>query len=65
MYDRVVRWRKASRSDGHGACVEVAVLQNGMIGVRDSKNPAGSKLPLTFPAWAAFLTETKDGRFDL
>jgi hypothetical protein len=59
-----VLWRKSSYSQS-GACVEVAVLQAGTIGVRDSKNPAGPKLTLTRPAWAVFLTEAKRGCFDL
>jgi hypothetical protein len=58
-------WRKASNSDGHGACVEVAVFPDGTIGIRDSKNPVGSKLVLVPPAWMAFLTATKAGHFDL
>jgi hypothetical protein len=66
MHDRVVpRWRKASRSDGHGACVEVALFEDGTVGVRDSKNPAGPRLAPTYSAWAAFLIEAKDGRFEL
>jgi hypothetical protein len=58
-------WRKASQSDGSGACVEVAVFQDGTIGVRDSKNPDGPKFVLTRTIWMALLAEAKKGRFDL
>jgi hypothetical protein len=57
-------WRKASYSDGHGACVEVAVLPDGTIGVRDSKNP-DRRLPLSTRAWTTFLIRAKGGHFDL
>jgi hypothetical protein len=60
------RWRKSSYSGGNGgACVEVAVLPDGTMAVRDSKDPGGPKL--TFPAddWAAFTTSVKAGEFDL
>jgi hypothetical protein len=37
-------WRKSTRSGGQsGQCVEVAGL-TGIVGIRDSKNPAGPKL---------------------
>ncbi|WP_026341627.1 DUF397 domain-containing protein [Actinomadura atramentaria] len=37
------QWRKSSRSNQGGACVELAALA-GEIGFRDSKNPAGPVL---------------------
>jgi hypothetical protein len=58
-------WRKARRSDGQAMCVEFAVFQGCAIGVRDSKNPDGTRLVVDTPAWAAFLADTKDGHFDL
>jgi hypothetical protein len=66
MTDEVIPvWRKASYSDGYGACVEIAVLPDGTIGVRDSKNPGGPKFVFTRSAWVAFLTEAKLSYLDL
>ena len=57
-------WRKASRSQDAGNCVEVASLV-GVIAVRDSKNPAGAILVISPAAWLAFLHGVRDGEFDL
>jgi hypothetical protein len=56
-------WRKAQSSIGNGACLEVAPI-NGMIAVRDSKNPQGPILTYTAPEWQAFLDGAKKGEFD-
>ncbi|WP_037906522.1 DUF397 domain-containing protein [Actinacidiphila yeochonensis] len=48
-------WRKSSYSGGNGNCVEVAVL-DGVVAMRDSKNPDGPTLQFTPAAFAAFLT---------
>ena len=55
------RWRKSSRSTGGGnsACVEVA-FAGSLVGVRDSKDPAGPVLAFPAASWSAFLT-TLDG----
>jgi Domain of unknown function (DUF397) len=45
-------WRKAGRSMGNGACVEVCVV-DGAVLVRDSKNP-GPTLRFDPQAWRAF-----------
>ena len=57
-------YRKSSFSGG-GECVEVRLLENGEIGVRDSKNPATPPLVFTQPEWRAFLNGVRDHQFDL
>ncbi|GAA2341617.1 DUF397 domain-containing protein [Streptomyces kunmingensis] len=53
------RWRRSSRSTGANNCVETAPLTSGptagLLGVRDSKNTAGSALLFTPSAWEEFI----------
>ncbi|HEY8532298.1 MAG TPA: DUF397 domain-containing protein [Micromonospora sp.] len=53
------QWRKASRSQGLGNCVEVADNLPGVVGVRDSKDPTGPVLAFAPSAWRAFITHLK------
>ncbi|RKS78897.1 uncharacterized protein DUF397 [Actinomadura pelletieri DSM 43383] len=58
-------WRTSSYSGSSGGeCVEVASLGDANA-VRDSKNPEGDVLTLSPDAWAAMLSETKQGTYDL
>ncbi|MCT9932109.1 DUF397 domain-containing protein [Planotetraspora sp. A-T 1434] len=58
-------WWKSSRSANNCACVEIAVLPGGEVGVRDSKNQEGPVLVFTPVEWDAFIGGVKDGEFDL
>jgi hypothetical protein len=59
-----VRWRKARRSSGNGACVEIAGLRD-VAAVRDSKAPASGVLLLSAGQWRALLVDVREGRHDL
>jgi len=58
-----LKWRKAQKSAGNGACVEVASFQNS-VAVRDSKDPNGPVLTYGQAEWGAFLRRAKAGEFD-
>ncbi|MEV0360102.1 DUF397 domain-containing protein [Nocardia sp. NPDC050697] len=57
-------WFKSSHSGGGNDCVEVAHLDGGLVGVRDSKNAAGPALIFTPGEWDAFLAGAQGGEFD-
>lgn len=59
-------WRKSSYSGYNGDCVEVAVLNPGQVGVRDSKaHGFGPVLRLSTAEWSAFLAEVRAGALGL
>lgn len=62
---RFARWTKSRRSSGNDNCVEVGIADDGTIGVRDSKDPLGGILEFPPAAWASFLDDVRDGRFDI
>ena len=57
-----IPWKKSSYSAANGNCVEVARIDGGYIGVRDSKNAARSALAFRPSVWRAFTTQTKNSR---
>jgi hypothetical protein len=59
-----VTWQKSQQSNPNGACVEVALLPDGEIAVRNSRFPTGPALVYTRAEIAAFLAGAKAGEFD-
>jgi hypothetical protein len=57
-------WVKSSLSFSNGACVEVANLSDGEVGVRHSKDPSGPVLRFNSAEWQAFLGGARLGEFD-
>lgn len=56
-------WRKSSRSNGQGECVELANLGSG-VGIRDSKNPTSPHLSVTRQGLSSLLDSIKAGSLD-
>jgi hypothetical protein len=56
-------WKKSSFSNGTTDCVELA-SNDGMVYVRDSKDPEGPTLGFTKTEVLAFLRGAKAGEFD-
>ncbi len=54
-------WLRAGADDGS---VEVAMLPEGYVALRDSKNPDGPVLIFTPSEWTAFTAGVHDGEFD-
>jgi hypothetical protein len=56
------QWRKSSYSGTNGGnCVEAALNLPGIVAVRDSKNPEGEALSLTFRQWQMLLASIRRG----
>ncbi|MEU3713248.1 DUF397 domain-containing protein [Streptomyces catenulae] len=58
------QWRKSRRSNPSGNCVELAVLSDGGVAVRNSRHIGGPALVYTRDEIAAFVQGAKDGDFD-
>jgi hypothetical protein len=56
-------WRKSRRSGALGNCVELAPLADGVIAVRDSRQPHGPVLVYPHAKLVTFLAGAKDGEF--
>ncbi|MGS2618284.1 DUF397 domain-containing protein [Micromonospora sp. LZ34] len=54
-------WRKSSRSNNGGNCVEVADNVPDIVGLRDSKDPTGPVLRFAPRAWSSFVASVKGG----
>ncbi|MFI1459263.1 DUF397 domain-containing protein [Nocardia carnea] len=53
-------WFKSSHSGSGGDCLEVAWLDAGLVGVRDSKDPDGPALAFNQSEWTAFTARVKN-----
>jgi Domain of unknown function (DUF397) len=62
MPKRELHWRKARKSYGSGACVELAV-DGELIALRNSHDP-GVEIRYSQAEFAAFLDGAKRGEFD-
>ena len=47
-----------------GGCIEVALLEDGRVAVRDGKDPVGSTQHFSAAEWRAFVAGVKNGEFD-
>jgi len=56
-------WRKSSKSNGQGACVEVAFLDDGRVALRESDEP-DSVVVTSAVKWDAFLAGVRENEFD-
>ncbi|WP_326563479.1 DUF397 domain-containing protein [Micromonospora peucetia] len=54
-----VTWRKSTRSNGSGNCVEMADNLGGKVRLRDSKDPSGPILTFDPSAWSLFIERVK------
>ncbi len=59
-----LKWRKSSYSGQTGGdCVEMAQDSDGLVHVRDSKDPAGPRFSFGASEWASFVTAASRNEF--
>ena len=56
-------WRKRTRSNSGGNCVEVARNLPGIVAVRNSRQPRGPVLRFSPGEWEVFLAGVQAGEF--
>jgi hypothetical protein len=59
--ERGAQWRRSSRTNGAGNCVEVDFGE--VVAVRDSKHP-DAELHVSRAEWTDFVEAVKRGEFD-
>lgn len=65
LHEEPIRWATSSRSESDDGHVEVAMLPDGSVKVRDSSaGEAGPVLTFTPSEWRAFVAGVHDGEFD-
>ncbi|AKH82340.1 hypothetical protein AA958_08980 [Streptomyces sp. CNQ-509] len=60
-----VAWWKSSHSGAQADCVEVGIVDERAVAVRDSKDPAGPALLLTRDQFAGLVDSVRAGRFEV
>jgi hypothetical protein len=58
-----LQWRKARRSVGNGACVEVVLVKEQIL-IRDSQDLNGPIIRYPISSWRGFLGDIRKGRFN-
>ena len=62
---RAAKWRKSRHSNPSGNCVEIAMLPEQRVAVRDSRRPDGPALLFSRAAWETFLRSLREGASEL
>jgi hypothetical protein len=57
-------WQSSRHGEDHAARVEMALLPEGSIAMRNARHPGGPALIYTHAEIAAFIAGAKDGDFD-